>query len=79
MNETFSDKTLQEFKTENKISNIDFQPSTYQEILTTFVDDLAVFTPRVIQRKIQRPGIPPNSNRRDFLCPKQVGLVNLTQ
>ena len=48
MTHTFQDATLKEFKRENNISDIDFHLSTYKDILETFVDDLAVYTPRTL-------------------------------
>ena len=48
MSHTFQDSTMTEFKKDNNISDIDFPPSTYKDILETFVDDLAVYTPKTL-------------------------------
>ena len=45
---TFGPTILRDFKLENTISDIDFPVMDFDKMLTQFVDDLAVYTPRTL-------------------------------
>ena len=45
---TFGPTIIKDFKLENKITDQDFPVMDFEKVLTQFVDDLAVFTPRTL-------------------------------